>query len=131
MAGGARTMTFPLVRRHRVVDDLGRHTVAQLGPGDAKPLVGCRNRGVTGGRGEPREDERLAAQDVVAAVVGGTLIEEPGDSAALPFRGIRWVHLRRPTRWQGRRAHPRSSSATHSTCAVIGNTSKARSRGSA
>src|SRR3954447_12662544 len=131
MTGGARPVTFPLVRRHRVVDDLGRHAVAQFGAGDAKPLVGGRDRRLTGGRGEPREDERLAAQDVVAAIVGGTLVEQPGDSTALPFRGTRWLDLRRPTRRQGRRAHPRTSNATHSTCAVMGNRSKARSRVSA
>src|SRR4051794_12178746 len=126
MTGGARAMTFPLVRRHRVVDDLGRHALAQLGPGDAQSLVGGRDGRLTCRRGEPREDEGLAAQDVVTAIVGGALVEQPGDSAALPFRGTRWLHLRRPTRRQGRRAHARSSNATHSTCAVMGNRSKAR-----
>ena len=81
--------------------------------------------------GHVGQDDRVATEDVVAAVVRRALVEQPRDRMPLPALDAGIRHLRRPA---GRSRHqpPSSarSSATHSTCAVIGNRSNARSAAS-
>src|SRR5688500_775926 len=75
---------------------------------------------------EPREDHRIAAQDVVDPVVGRAEVEQPVDRLLLELRRLRGMYAGGPAR-RDPGAHDGSSSATHSTCCVIGNRSNARS----
>src|SRR6185437_8877654 len=118
-----------LVRGHRLLDDVRRQRgrAAAGVPAQRPPALPGRLQAGRGlAAGEPGEQHRVAAQHVVPAPVPRHLIQQPGHRGQLPVGGAGPVHVRRPP---GRHlGHAGSSSATVSTCWVIGKQSNARSR---